>query len=642
MKRAILFSFSAFLFLSFYTNPTVTIKGVVLDTSGNVLIGASVLEKGTTNGTITDFDGSFSINASNENPTLIVTYTGFVDKEYIAKSGIEEHTIILEEGIQLSEVVVTGYSVNKKKSISYSTVKIEGQSKRKSKTRKRKRSSMNASAATGSTWSRTKEMPPLTNLNTENYNSIEENQFQEATQNPLSTFSIDVDAASYSNMRRYINSGQIPPKDAIRIEELINYFDYDYPQPRDQTPFEIITEVSECPWASQHQLLHIGLQGKKISTDNLPPSNLVFLLDVSGSMNAANKLPLLKESFKLLINQLRKQDKVAIVVYAGAAGQVLPSTSGNQKQTILQALDNLKAGGSTAGGMGIELAYKIALDNFQENGNNRIILATDGDFNVGVSSDAGLVELIEEKRKSGVFLTVLGFGMGNYKDNKMQQLADKGNGNHAYIDNINEAKKTLVREFGGTLFTIAKDVKLQLEFNPNNVQAYRLIGYENRMLNKEDFNNDTKDAGELGAGHTVTALYEIIPKGVDSELLTSVDPLKYQKEPKKKLKKLSNELLTIKLRYKLPKENTSQLLEKVVENSAVKLKTSSENFQFSAAVAEFGLLLRDSPLKGNSNFAQTIRLAKGAKGLDENGYRQEFIQLMKTANSIATKEIVKK
>lgn len=623
-------------------NLTVTIKGVVLDTSGNVLIGASILEKGTTNGTITDIDGSFSINVSKENATLIVSYTGFADKEYIAKSGVEKHTIVLEQGIQLSEVVVIGYGTKKKQSISYSIAKVEGLSKGKSKTRRRKRSSANTSAAYISpTLSRTKEMPPLTNFNTEDYDQITENQFQEVTQNPLSTFSIDVDAASYSNMRRYINSGQLPPKDAIRIEELINYFDYDYPQPRDQTPFEIVTEVSDCPWANQHQLLHIGLQGKKISTDNLPPSNLVFLLDVSGSMNAPNKLPLLKESFKLLVNQLRKQDKVAIVVYAGAAGQVLPSTPGNQKQKILEAFDKLQAGGSTAGGQGIELAYKIALDNFQEDGNNRIILATDGDFNIGVSSDAGLVELIEEKRKSGVFLTVLGFGMGNYKDNKMQQLADKGNGNHAYIDNINEAKKTLVSEFGGTLFAIAKDVKLQLEFNPKNVQAYRLIGYENRMLNKEDFNNDAKDAGELGAGHTVTALYEIIPKGVDSEFITPVDPLKYQNTPKKK-SKLSNELLTIKLRYKRPKENSSQLLEKVVDNSNEPLKNSSDNFQFSAAVAEFGLLLRDSPLKGNSSFAQAIKRAKAAKGLDENGYRQEFIQLIQAAKSMATKEIAKK
>lgn len=637
MKRIIFFTLSAFLFFGFYSDSSVTLKGVVVDDSGEVLIGASVLEKGTSNGTITDIDGRFTITVSSEKSILMVSYTGYANQEYTAKSGVETHQIVLNAGILLDECVVVGQGVMRKQSVTMSVATVN--SKSKSKKRKRKSSAANAFVAPKKPIN---QIPSSTNHNTEDYNPIAENQFLEVAQNPLSTFSIDVDAASYSNMRRYLNQKQLPPKDAIRIEELLNYFDYDYPQPRDQTPFEIITEVSDCPWAEKHQLLHIGLQGKKISTDNLPPSNLVFLIDVSGSMSAPNKLPLLQESFKLLVNNLRKQDKVAIVVYAGAAGQVLPPTPGNQKQVMLAAIDNLSAGGSTAGGQGIELAYKIAMDNFQENGNNRIILATDGDFNVGVSSDGGLVEMIEEKRKSGVYLTVLGFGMGNYKDNKMQQLADKGNGNHAYIDNINEAKKTLVSEFGGTLFTIAKDVKLQLEFNPKNVQAYRLIGYENRMLNKEDFNDDAKDAGELGAGHTVTALYEIIPDGVDSEFINAVDRLKYQKAKKGNSTKLSDELLTIKLRYKNPKESKSNLLNKVVNKNEKPSTNSSDNFLFSAAVAECGLLLRDSPLKGSSNFAQAIERAKTAKGLDVNGYRQEFIELMQAAEMMSMKEVAGK
>ncbi|HRF41540.1 MAG TPA: VWA domain-containing protein, partial [Saprospiraceae bacterium] len=346
--------------------------------------------------------------------------------------------------------------------------------------------------------------------NTEDYSPIAENRFHKATDTPLSTFSIDVDAASYSNMRRFLKNGQMPPADAVRIEEMINYFDYQYPQPTGEHPFEVVAEMSECPWQPEHRLLHIGLKGREIATDKLPPSNLVFLIDVSGSMDSPNKLPLLQSAFRLLVNQLRPQDKVAMVVYAGAAGLVLEPTDGNDKQKILEALQRLQAGGSTAGGAGIRLAYDVARQHFVKGGNNRVILATDGDFNVGASSDADMVRLIEEERKSGVFLTVLGFGMGNYKDNKMQQLSNAGNGNHAYIDDIDEAKKVLVEEFGGTLFTIAKDVKIQIEFNPAQVAGYRLIGYENRLLNKEDFNDDKKDAGELGAGHTVTALYEIV------------------------------------------------------------------------------------------------------------------------------------
>ncbi|MDZ4794761.1 MAG: VWA domain-containing protein [Bacteroidota bacterium] len=472
--------------------------------------------------------------------------------------------------------------------------------------------------------------------NTEDYDNIIENKFLASTQNPLSTFSIDVDEAAYSNIRRYLQNGSIPPAGAVRIEEMINYFDYDYTKPANGEPFTVHTEISECPWNPQHQLVHIGLQGKEIPVDKLPPSNMVFLVDVSGSMDEANKLPLVQASMNMLVDQLREQDKVAIVVYAGNAGLVLPSTSGANKIKIKEAIDNLEAGGSTAGGEGIRLAYKTAKDNFLKNGNNRIILATDGDFNVGVSSDDELVRLIEEERMSGVFLSVLGYGMGNYKDNKMQQLADKGNGNHSYIDNINEARKVLVNEFGSTLFTIAKDVKIQVEFNPAKVQAYRLVGYENRMLASEDFNDDNKDAGELGSGHTVTALYEVIPVGVTDDFTKSVDLLKYQTNDRKVLSN-TGEIMTIKLRYKKPDESVSKLLTHPVMDQHTALVNTSDNFRFSAAVAEFGLLLRSSEYKQQASYSQVINLAKGAKGIDDNGYRAEFIRLVQSATSMAKK-----
>ena len=474
------------------------------------------------------------------------------------------------------------------------------------------------------------------NWNTEEYDAINENIFHAAITNPLSTFSIDVDAASYSNVRRFINNGQRPPKDAVRIEEMINYFQYDYAQPKNNDPFSIYTEISTAPWNPKHKLVHIGLQGKKIPTDNLPPSNLVFLIDVSGSMGQPNKLPLLKASFKLLVNQLREQDHVAIVVYAGAAGLVLPPTSGACKAQIIEALDNLEAGGSTAGGAGINLAYKVAKEHFRENGNNRVIIATDGDFNVGESSNASMERLIEEKSKTGIFLTVLGYGMGNYKDSKMEILADKGNGNYAYIDNILEAQKVLVNEFGGTLFTIAKDVKLQVEFNPAKVQAYRLIGYENRMLKNEDFNNDKKDAGDLGSGHTVTALYEIIPVGTESEFY-KVDELKYQSIKISPSASASKELLTIKFRYKDPKGETSQLIVHNLIDNQVQSYNTSDNFRWSAAVAGFGMLLRESEYLKSYNLDQIIQLANSAKGEDKLGYRLEFINLVKSQQVLAKK-----
>lgn len=463
-------------------------------------------------------------------------------------------------------------------------------------------------------------------FNTESYNFITVNEFKNTKTTPLSTFSIDVDAASYSNIRRFVNQGQNPPKDAVRIEEMINYFNYDYPQPTGKDPFSITTEISDCPWNKNNKLVHIGLQGKKLDMEDIPASNIVFLVDVSGSMNSSNKLPLLKNAFKLLTNNLREEDRVAIVVYAGAAGVVLESTPGNQKEKIMDALNKLSAGGSTAGGAGIKLAYKIANENYIKEGNNRIVLATDGDFNIGASSDGEMGRLIEKERESGVFLTCLGFGMGNYKDSKMETLADKGNGNYAYIDNIMEAKKVLVNEFGATMVTIAKDVKLQVEFNPNKIKSYKLIGYENRLLNDEDFNNDKKDAGELGAGHTVTALYEVVLKG-SKTAVPDIDPLRYQENFESETAQ-TNEILTVKFRYKQPKETKSTLIVEHLKDKKVSLSKASNNFKFSAAVAEFGLLLRDSKHKENAKYSNVIALAKSAKGEDENGYRAEFIRLV--------------
>jgi len=443
---------------------------------------------------------------------------------------------------------------------------------------------------------------------------------------PLSTFSVDVDRASYANVRRMLENNQQPYADAVRIEEMINYFNYDYPQPKGKDPFSVNLEISNCPWNKGHQLLSIGLQGKDIDVHNVPNSNLVFLIDVSGSMSDANKLPLLKSSFKILIEKLRQKDRVAMVVYAGAAGVVLPSTSCDEKEKIMAAFNQLEAGGSTAGGEGIKLAYKIAKENFIDGGNNRVILATDGDFNIGESSDASMVRLIENKREDGIFLTVLGFGMGNYKDSKMEKLSNAGNGNYAYIDNVLEAKKTLGKEFFGTIYTIAKDVKIQIEFNPAQVKAYRLIGYENRMLRAEDFNDDTKDAGEIGAGHTVTALYELIPANSKEEV-PGIDELEYQKSSVVK----SNDLMTLKLRYKKPDADVSQLIKQKVTKSDIVKNNTSNNFKWACSVAEFGLLLRGSKFKGDANYEQLIERSKNAKGQDNEGYRAEFIKLVEIA-----------
>ncbi|MGK7945552.1 MAG: von Willebrand factor type A domain-containing protein [Microcystaceae cyanobacterium] len=481
------------------------------------------------------------------------------------------------------------------------------------------------------------ELPP--SFNTEEYNQINEQPFQSVKLRPLSTFSIDVDTASYSNIRRFINMGQWPPEDAVRIEEMINYFTYDYPAPVNNIPFSVTTEVSQAPWQPKHQLVLVGVQGKSIPQEQLPPSNLVFLLDVSGSMSYYNKLPLLKSAFKLLVSQLDEKDTISIVVYAGSAGVVLPPTPGDQKEKIIAALEKLQAGGSTAGGEGIKLAYQLAQTFYLESGNNRVILATDGDFNVGTSSEGELVNSIEQYRNDNIFLTVLGFGMGNYKDNKMEQLANKGNGNYAYIDNLPEARKVLVSEMGGTLVTIAKDVKIQVEFNPAKVQAYRLIGYENRRLNDQDFNDDQKDAGELGAGHSVTALYEVIPVGVKSEFSEpNIDSLRYQDEQMEVKDSFNDELMLVKLRYKLPKGTESQLISQPILASDINLNNASNNLKFAAAVAEFGMLLRGSDYAGDSNFNQVLELAQSSQGEDKQGYRRDFIKLVELSQPLSNQQ----
>lgn len=463
----------------------------------------------------------------------------------------------------------------------------------------------------------------------ERYAEIDENPFLNTSRAPLSTFSIDVDTASYANVRRFLNQGQLPPKDAVRIEELINYFEYDYPTPTGDVPFSVHTDVAVCPWNQKNKLVHIGLQGKKVALDNVPPSNLVFLLDVSGSMNDPNKLPLLKDSLRILVNQLSTKDRVAIVVYAGASGLVLPST--NNKGEILNALDDLSAGGSTNGGAGIQLAYRVALDNFIQGGNNRVIIATDGDFNVGLSNDTELVNLIEQKRNSGVFLSVLGFGSGNYNDSMMEKLADKGNGNYAYIDTSDEARKALGQQAAGTLYTIAKDVKIQVEFNPAKVAGYRLIGYENRVMANRDFNDDKKDAGDIGAGHSVTALYEVVPAGQPLE--NDGIELKYsQNQPSET--RFGNEMLTLKLRYKEPNENESKLLTVGVLDRNKPIESASQNLKFASAVAQFGLLLRDSRFKGNASFSNINNLVQNSLGDDLRNYRGEFLELVAKAQRL--------
>ncbi|TDH25622.1 DUF3520 domain-containing protein [Segetibacter sp. 3557_3] len=606
------------------------VSGKVVDRVGNPISGAGVVIKGTSTGTSTDSEGKFKLTTPSDKSVLVISAAGYEQVE--VKAALSPLIISLKQARLAVQEVVVG-ALTKRRMVG-APVKDQLARQLYNPGYSRIQNGLAHAPANATTDTNVSSVED-NGFDREGYGHIVENRFQRVTTTPLSTFSIDVDAASYSNVRRMINEGRIPPAGAVRLEEMINYFSYDYPQPSGNDPFSVNTEVGICPWNNQHKLLSIGLQGKKIEATHLPASNLTFLIDVSGSMNDPAKLPLVKAAIKLLIDQLREQDRIAMVVYAGSAGLVLPPTSGTNKIRIKETLDQLEAGGSTAGGAGIALAYKTAKENFIKGGNNRVILCTDGDFNVGLSSDDALVRMIEEERKSGVYLTVLGFGTGNYQDNKMQQLADKGNGNHAYIDTEEEAKKVLVKEWGGTLFTIAKDVKLQLEFNPSFVQAYRLIGYENRLLAKEDFNDDKKDAGEMGSGHTVTALYEIIPAGLKSDFTDSVDELKYQQPITNRTAKnsSSNEMLTIKLRYKQPNADESKLLvHTVAANKGVSV--TSSNLRFAAAVAEFGMLLRNSEYKGNGTLSLVKELASGALGKDQEGYRKAFIGLVDKTMSL--------
>jgi len=635
MKKGI---YVIMLFLSlagFRTSSNRTITGTVYNQdNGAPFPGAFVTIEGTRIQSTTDVKGHYSISVPDGNNTLLFYARGYQKQQQkIGKKDkidvwLEPEPPMLEE---LSVQTTIGNSANSPAGYpsrgtanNYARQELMGK----------------VSGASIGSHGRPGRSPGLrdqryADVNTESYKGITENTFFNPVTAPLSTFAIDVDAASYSNVRRMVSSGNLPPKDAVRIEEMINYFHYDLAAPVNEDPVAIHTELSSAPWNPQHRLLRIGLKAKSVKTDKLPPSNLVFLIDVSGSMDGGNRLPLVKTSMKLLVDQLRGKDHVAIVTYAGAAGLQLPSTPANQTIKVKEAIDNLGAGGSTAGGAGIKLAYQIARKNFIKGGNNRIILATDGDFNVGASSDQDMEQLITNERKSGVSLSVLGFGMGNLKDSKMETLADKGHGNYAYIDNISEARKAMVTEFGGTLFTVAKDVKVQVEFNPGKVQAYRLIGYENRLMEKEDFNNDQKIGGDMGVGHTVTALYEIIPAGVKDSYTTSVDPLKYQKVKENKVRTTSPEIVTIKFRYKAPDGEKSKMQQVSLNDGNLALSKTSADFRFASAVAELGMLLRDSEFKQHSDFDSLIARAKAAKGADEEGYRAEFISLAQSAKLLS-------
>ena len=622
MKKALLFILLAFISILVNSQNTLnksSLRGIVQDVNNKESIPFAniALYQDTLliSGTQSDIDGKYSFNnLAAGSYKIVVQNIGYqkleIDHIVLHQNKITSLNLVMKTAaIQLELFEVVQYNAPLiSKDVALSSYSISS---------KRRRFRQGSNRALG-----------ISPERRESYAFIKDNQYQMVNKNPLSTFSIDVDRASYSNIRRHLNEGNLPPKDAVRIEEMINYFSYNYPQPIGEHPFSINTEYTNCPWNSNHKLVHIGIQGKKVEMSDAKANNLVFLIDVSGSMNASNKLDLLKKGLYLLVDNLRSKDKVSIVVYAGAAGVVLAPTSGKNKDKIKDAISNLNAGGSTAGGAGIELAYKLAKEHFIKNGNNRILLATDGDFNVGVSNENELERLIVEKRNDNIFLSVLGFGTGNLQDSKMEILADKGNGNYNYIDNILEAKKVLVTELGGTLITIAKDVKIQAEFNPEHVKAYRLIGYVNRQLEDADFNDDKKDAGELGSGHTVTALYEIIPPG-SVENINNIDDLKYQKvEQIEEGGELNNEVMTIKFRYKNPKAAKSILITNVLYDEQTSFQNCSDNLRFAASVASFGMLLRNSEFKGEGSLEKVIDIAQRAKGIDEEGYRAEFIRLV--------------
>lgn len=678
LMRTSTFLLVSCLFLGFSVSPLLaqqTLFGTVTDEIGDPVIGGNVkvlLDSNYITGTATDFDGNYRINVDPGTYNLEFSYVGYdpmlvQNVEVLLGTSVQVDNQFTQQRANLDEVVVVGYKVEPMQVDETSQgMTLSSKDRKKLGRRSIKAITALSSGATktaegannrmrGGRGSQTQYIvdgirvtgvlipegghyrQPVPPSGSEDYRSFIENTFQLPQNEPLSTFGADVDVAAYANVRRFLNQGQVPPSDAVRTEELVNYFNYDYPQPKGKDPVSITTELGACPWNTDHQLLHIGLQAKALDVDNLPPSNLVFLIDVSGSMNGQNKLPLLKESYRLLVPQLRAQDKVSIVVYAGAAGTVLEPTSGDQKDTILAAINKLSAGGSTAGAAGILLAYQLAEKHFVKNGNNRIILATDGDFNVGTTANKSLEELVAEKRKTGIFLSVLGFGQGNYQDARMQSLAEKGNGNAAYIDNMLEARKVLVEEFGGTMYTVAKDVKLQVEFNPAQVAAYRLVGYESRLLAPEDFNDDKKDAGDMGSGHTVTALYEIIPAGSGSDFLPRIDGLKYQTPANTNGNTNSKELATVRMKYKHPQDEKSQdKVEVAVNASSTAFAKTSEAFQWSAAVAGWSLLLKQSEYANTLDYATLIAAAEKARGKDDKGYRAEAIRLMETSRNLAT------
>ena len=650
------------------------VKGFVVAEDGSKIKGARVIIQETKTRQITDRRGFFQFDVKREgNITLRVIASGYqtqrkkvsLNRSIVsvmirlkAKPKTERSQVAEAEdvapapplsvsigGARSSEMAPSAMGIG---GLGSSSGRAKGKKVRRASVKARRRSKKRprrrrpTQIATSPIRPKPSPRPSSEEAGQDEYRKIDDNPYKDPRVEPLSTFSIDVDTASYANMRRFIQSGRVPPVDAVRIEEMINYFDYQYHAPKegDQHPFTVHTELAEAPWNPEHKLLHIGLQGRKIDSDKLPPSNFVFLLDVSGSMRGPDRLPLLKQALTLLSGTLRPQDKVSIVVYAGAAGLVLPPTPGSKRREIIEAFSKLSAGGSTAGGAGIKLAYQIARENFIKGGNNRVILATDGDFNVGVSSQAELVRMIEEQRKSGVFLTVLGLGRGNYRSDTMSELAKRGNGNHAYIDSILEAQKVLVKEMGGTLFTIAKDVKLQIEFNPAKVGRYRLIGYQSRLLAAEDFSDDKKDAGELGAGHSVTALYEIIPPGAVKGEGGQVDQLKYQQRSDASASE-SDEWLTVKLRYKKPDGDKSTLLTHPHKADRGDWREASEDYRFSAGVASFAMLLRDSKLLGSgpkaSQWDMARELVKGAMGQDDQGYRHELLDLIDRGRKLKLK-----
>ena len=608
----------------------ITVSGVVTDEENQPLTGATVQNLSTNSGVVTDYDGKYSIKAS-AGDQLRFAFIGYTIQ--ICKvSGATLNVKMSAETTALEECVVIGYGTQRQQALTSAVAGVMVQKERGRKSEAKVMAMADMYIASPAVVCCDESYYP----GGEEYARIRENRFISVSKDPLSTFALEVDGASYSNTRRMINQGQMPDRDAVRVEEFINYFSYDYEKPTaGKDPLKVNYEIGDCPWNTQHKLVRIGVKAREIPSANLPKTNFVFLIDVSGSMWGSNRLPLVVSSMKLLVNNLRDDDRVAIVTYAGSTRVALESTSGSDKQKIREVLDGLTAGGSTAGGAGIKMAYQIARNNFIEGGNNRIILATDGDFNVGISTSEGLESLVEQERKSGVFLTVLGYGMGNYKDKMMQTLAEKGNGNYAYIDNMQEANKVLVGEFGGTMHTVAKDVKLQVEFNPTHVASFRLVGYESRLLEHEDFNDDTKDAGEIGVGHTVTALYEIVPVGADSSA-GSIDPLKYQSARPTDYYSRSNEWMTVKIRYKQPDGDVSSKIEvPVTYKSGAAL---SADFRFVSAVAMFAQLLRGSDFSGSATYDQVIAEARLGLGDDTNGYRREFVRLAETAKNLSDRK----